>query len=226
MTIDPVIFFDLVLSLVILTVILMVIVVSHLRMIKRLNLLQKEEDRLKQHEQKKSFEILEDARQKAEKIIGNAHFEDQGLKKEFREQLKLVSINSLKAFEEASLDFLKSYQKELIDSKLNTIKIVSNISKDIESDTVSELKDFKEILKKETYASQIIVEQKIEEEYTQTQKEIEDYKTERMKKVENQIYNIIQTVSILVLGKAISLADHESLVIDSLNKAKREKVFE
>lgn len=226
MTIDPTVFFNLILILVILTITLVVIVVSHVRMLNKFHSLQKEDDRLKQHEQKKSLEILEDARKKAEKIISSAHFADENLKKEFQEQLKTVSQNQIKAFEKESFDFLKAYQKELQDSKFDTIKIVNNLSKNIEKDVVSELNDFKEVLKKETYVSQKIVEGKIEEEYGQTQKEIEDYKAERIKKVEDQIYNIIQTVAILVLGKAISLSDHETLVIDSLNKAKQEKVFE
>lgn len=218
------IFFPLIISVIATGGALLMLAVSHLKMLKKYNLLLKEENHLK-HEHKKELEILEDARKKAAKIIGDAHFVDNNAKNQFQEQLKTVSLNAIKDFEKTSGDFLKAYRKELEDLKLNTVKIVNSITKDIESDTLSELKDFKEILKKETYASQKIVEQKIEKDYEEAKKAIDAYKAEKIKVIEDDIYKVLQTVSVLVLGKALSLQDHENLIIDALNQAKRERII-
>ena len=62
---------------------------------------------------------------------------------------------------------------------------------------------------------------------TQTaKKEVQYYKQEQIKKIDNEIYKILQNVSMLVLRKTIPLEDHEQLILDALNKAKEEKVFE
>jgi len=225
MIFEKTVFFPLIISLITTSTALLMLAVSYLKMLKKHNLLLKEEGRLKLHQHKKEAEILEEARQKAAKIIADAHLVDDNAQNEVQEQLKTLSLNKIKDFEKTSTDLFRVYKQELEDLKLNTLKIVNNITKDIENDTIKELKDFKEILKKETYASQKIVEQKIEQQYAETEKEIEAYKEDRIKKVEDEIYNILQNVSKLVLGKAISLQDHEQLVIDALNKIKEEKVL-
>lgn len=225
MIIEPILFFVLLTGTISLSITLIILIASYATMLKKHNLLLKETQNLKIHGHKKEIEILEGARQKAAKILADAHFVDNNATKEFQEQLKTVSLNEVKDFEKVAVVLLEAYKKELEALKANTIKIANNTTKDIENNTIQELKDFKEILKKETYASQKIVEEKIEEEYTQTEKEIEAYKAERIKKVEDEIYNILQNVSTLVLGKAISMEDHEQLVIDALNKAKEKNVL-
>lgn len=225
MIIEPVLFFILLTGTIALSIAIIILIASYAAIVKKHNLLLKEKDHLKLQEHKKELQILEDARTKAARILADAHFVDNNAKNEFQEQLKTVSLNEVKDFEKVAVTLLEAYKKELEDLKENTIKIASNITKDIESNTEGELKDFKDILTKETYASQKIVEQKIEEQYAQTEKEIQAYKTQRIKKVEDEIYNVIQNVARIVLGKAISLQDHEQLVIDALNKAKEKSVL-
>lgn len=225
MLIDPIIFFALLIATIAVSICLIILITSYVKVLKKYNLLLTTQDRLKDHDHKKEIEILENARQKAAKIIGDARFVEDKTKNEFHSKLETFSLNEVRDFEKAANDLLAIYKQELKDLKTNTIKMASNITKDIESNTVSELKDFKEILKKETYASQKIVEEKIEEEYEQAKKEIEAYREERLKKVEDQIYNIIQNVSTLVLGKALSAQEHEQIILEALEKAKKQKVL-
>jgi len=63
---------------------------------------------------------------------------------------------------------------------------------------------------------------RLKEEYQKKEKELELYKVEALKKIDDQIYNVIQNISNEVLGKSISLQDHEQLIIDALEKAKKE----
>lgn len=225
MIIEPVLFFILLTGTIALSIVVIILIASYATILKKHDILLKESERIKLQEHKKELQILEDARAKAAKILADAHFVDNNAKNEFQEQLKTVSLNEVKDFEKVAVTLLEAYKKELEGLKANTIKIASNITKDIESNTEAELEDFKETLKKETYESQKIVEQKIEGQYLQTEKELETYRQERIKKVEDEIYNIIQNVAKAVLGKAISLEDHEQLIIDALNKAKEEGVL-
>ena len=222
MTLEPIVFFDLIIAIFILSLSLGAIVISYTKTVRKLYDLHKEKSAAQKEMLKKSDHILEEAREKALKIISGANLFDDSTRKLFDQELKRISEGQIKTLEKLSYDLLNVYQKELADLKEHNIKTMNIISKDIENSTIADLNDFREILKKETFASQKIVESKIEEDYKTTQKEIEDYKLERIKKVEDKIYEIIKNVSTLVLAKSINLDEHEQLVIDALNKAKQE----
>lgn len=224
MTIEPIVFFALIIDIVILSLSLGAIVIYYTKTVRKLDELHKEKITTQNEMLKKSDLILEEARNEAIKIVANANLFKDSTEKQFDQELKRIQEAQVKTLEKLSYDILNVYQKELVDLKEHNIKTMDIISKDIENSTVAELKDFKEILKKETFESQKIVEAKIEDAYKIAQKEIEDYKIERIKKVEGQIYDIIKIVSTLVLGKSINLDEHEQLVIDALEKAKKEGV--
>ena len=57
------------------------------------------------------------------------------------------------------------------------------------------------------------------------EKEIEAYKQARFKEAEAMVTKIVQKVSQEVLNKAINIEDHEKLVVDALEKAKKEGIF-
>jgi hypothetical protein len=54
---------------------------------------------------------------------------------------------------------------------------------------------------------------------------MEDYKNQELQKVESGIYELLENVSKLVLGKALSLSGHEELIEKSLKEAKKEGIF-
>lgn len=225
MTLEPIVFFDLVISIFILSLALIALVFYYGKTIHKIHSLRREEEHLKGQMHKKADEIIEEARQKANKIVREAEFVEDKEKLAFNESLNASSINQIKDFEKVSQDFLKTYRNELDLIKSQTIQVLKNISKDIEKHTLFEIKDFMEILKKETFASQKIVEQKIEKDYSEAKGAIEAYKAEKLKIIDNDIYKILQTVSAVVLGKTLSLQDHENLIIDALNQAKKEKAL-
>ncbi len=222
MNIEPIVFFALIIDIFILSLSLGAIVIYYTRTVRKLQALHKEQSTTQEETLKKSDLILEEAREKALKIISDANLFDDSTRKLFDQELKRIGEGQVKTLEKLSYDLLNSYQKELTDLKEHNIKMMNIISKDIENSTISELKGFKEILKKETFESQKIVEAKIEDAYKIAQKEIEDYKIERIKKVEDKIYEMIKNVSTFVLAKSINLDEHEQLVIDALDLAKKE----
>lgn len=65
----------------------------------------------------------------------------------------------------------------------------------------------------------------INQKIVQTEKNIEDYKKEKLKEVDQKIYQLIGEVAKKTIGKAIDISDHEQLVMEALEKAKKEKIF-
>ena len=56
----------------------------------------------------------------------------------------------------------------------------------------------------------------------ETEKEIDNYKKERFEEIDRKIYQMLGEVAKKTLGKAIDLSTHEKLVIEALEKAKKE----
>ena len=59
----------------------------------------------------------------------------------------------------------------------------------------------------------------------ESERAIEDYKKEKIKDLDQKIFQIISDVSKKTIGRALDLSIHEKLVIDALEKAKRERIF-
>ncbi len=65
----------------------------------------------------------------------------------------------------------------------------------------------------------------INQKIVQTEKNIEDYRKEKIKEIDQKIYQTIGEVAKKTIGKAIDISGHEQLVMDALEKAKKEKIF-
>jgi hypothetical protein len=57
------------------------------------------------------------------------------------------------------------------------------------------------------------------------EEELAVYKAERMKKVDEKIFEILRDVAAKAIGKALSLEDHEDIVVKALEDAKKEHVL-
>jgi len=56
----------------------------------------------------------------------------------------------------------------------------------------------------------------------ETEKEIDSYKRQRFEEINRKMYQLLAKVAKETIGKAIDLSDHEKLVMESLEKAKKE----
>lgn len=232
MNIEPIIFFDMALAIFILSVALVGVVFYFSHIIKRQHPL---EDRI-DIALKKNADLLDDTRERAVRIIDEANSKAIDIvnkadlstdiaKTKFNEQITRIASSQIKEFEKNSSDFIKLYGRVLQDLKSKNIEVFQNISKDIEANTMGEIKNFKDSMEKLTVSSQQMVKKKIDADYRASKKEIDNYKAEELKKFDNEIYKLLEKVSNLVLGKALSLSEHEDLIQKSLEKAKKEGAF-
>jgi hypothetical protein len=65
----------------------------------------------------------------------------------------------------------------------------------------------------------------LSEKINMTEKNIENYKNEKIKEIDEKIYQIIKRVAKQTLGRTIDLSLHEDLVMDALKKAEKEEFF-
>lgn len=232
MTIEPIIFFDMVVAILILAVALAAIVFYLSRITKNLhaNLNMKDEAFQKKADlldetRTKALNLIDDANNKAMDIINKVTLSTDVASESFKEDLSRVASAQIKEFEKATSDFTRIYSQILQDLKTKNIEVFQNVSKDIEVNTNAEIKNFKESMQKLTTLSQKEVRKKIDTDYESLKNEIEIYKKEELEKIDSEIYELLEKISKLVLGKALSLSEHEDLIEKSLEKAKKEGVF-
>jgi hypothetical protein len=233
MIIEPIIFFDLVVAILVLAATLIAIIFYQSRTTKTpyTNFTLKDEpveENTSSLEEAgmKAIKIIDEANNHALDIVNKVTLSANETSENFKQNLLRVSSAQIKEFEKITSDFTAIYSQILQDLKTKNIEAFQSVSKDIEVNTLEEIKDFRESMKKLTTSSQKEVKKKIDTEYEATRLELENYKKEELQKIESGIYNFLEKMSKLVLGKAINLSDHQDLIEKSLEKAIKEKAFE
>lgn len=229
MFIEPIVFYTLTGSVFVLGASLVIFLASYLQTVKKVKSLEKEKENIheevikilnKTHE--KAFDIIAQAHKKAAEIIANTKTFSKDTENLVKDELDTLSQHGLEEFQHSSGDLQKLYQQELEEAKKDSVNILGNISKDVANIAKDEVSDFKEVLQKETVESQKIVEEKIEEAYKNAEKSVEEYKTKQIEHIQEKLLDVVKDATEEIIGKSLSLDDHNDLVIQALEKAKQE----
>lgn len=231
MNITPIIFFFMAAAILILVLILIVIVfyllktrIPHINSGRKDDVFQKNADLLSET-RIKALKIIDDANNQALDIVNKVTLSTDSASENFKSEISHASSAQIKEFEKVTSDFITLYSKILQDLKIKNIELFQNISKDIEVNTSEEIKNFKETIQKSTSLFQNEVKKKVDADYEISKKEIESYKKAELAKIDSEIYLFLEKVAKIVFGKTISLSEHEDLIEESLEKAKKEGVF-
>lgn len=101
-----------------------------------------------------------------------------------------------------------SYQSSLKQIATNSIAGFQNVTNELELEMQKQIRDFR----------QTILEN--------IEKEVDEYKAQKIRRIDQASVILVQRVSQEVLNKSLTIEDHENLVIRSLEKAKKEGVFD
>ncbi len=225
MSITPVILYALLAAIFILSIALAAVVFYFGHIIKKQQINDILGNRNFSDARQKATEIIDEANNKALDILSKTNLSTDIASENFNQEIKRIASSQIKEFEKATADFMKLYAQILQDLKSKNIEVFQNVSKNIEINTLGEIESFKESMEKLTSSSEKLVRKKIDIDYVTVRKEIEDYREMELKKIDQEIYELLEKVSKLVLGKAVSLSEHEDLIQESLEKAKKEGVF-
>ncbi|KKQ51414.1 hypothetical protein A2865_02815 [Candidatus Woesebacteria bacterium RIFCSPHIGHO2_01_FULL_39_17] len=164
--------------------------------------------------QTKGQKILEEAYTKAREILARSDDFSKDQEVKISEELK-KSTNI----------YVNKYQDILEKTQEESIKILQNIPEDIKALFLKEIGEVRknliqEVEKVEKDARQIVLDA-----YQKAEADVEKYKLERMRQVDESIILILKDVARKVLSKEINKEEHEKLVMKALEEAKRQRVF-
>jgi len=181
--------------------------------------------------------VLSEAHIKAEHIVQDASEEATKLSREGDEFTKHVNQNLDTAFEEiikknldlltsSSQDFFTSYQSYLQSVKGKYEQELDTLITKTQALTEQDFLRLQEEIRQRTSSSQNGLSKQMEDEFTKTQMEIHEYKKHKLREVNDSIEKLIMKVAEEVLGQTISFAQHQQLILDAFEKAKKEGMFD
>jgi hypothetical protein len=181
--------------------------------------------RLLQEAHSKAVGIIENANQKADEILSSTKGYEANSKQNLELKLNDIEKQHQDELRKASQEIRETYQQALILIKDDNVNLLETMTKDIEGDVINEFSDFRKVLEKETIQTEKQMQEKIDLQYQEIQKEIDEYKKAKLKKVDEQILKLLYRVTELSLGKAMTFEHQEQVVLNALDEAKKENVF-
>ncbi len=233
MFINPALFYSLIVAVVSLGATVIIVVIAYLPLIRWIYTTRKNEEQIRRTAREEADRIVRAANDQGTAIIGNAQNEAKKLvagvtafSSESRGLLdsKLREVADMAADELAktSVHLLKEYEENLTATKDKSISTIHNISATIEAQANEEVKAMKTILEQETQSAGAELKSLMKEHYDLVDKELQEYKEIKIKKLDEQIYQALRFVSEIVLGRVMDLKGQEDLIISALDEAKRE----
>jgi len=156
---------------------------------------------------KEAEELLKNARKRSLEMIKGAEFFGEEAKEDLMEAL-------LRVTEEYGNESKKVFDK----AREDVSEVIKGILTDIKTDVEKDVVEANETLKTS-----------ISEGIKNVEVDLQSFKKERMALVENQIAETVKIrvneIAEKILGKSLSLGDHEKLIMDALGEAKNDNVL-
>jgi hypothetical protein len=187
-------------AVVVLSLVLGVVLFSYERAIRQILRLKREKSEVEKEARLKAIKLVRDAREKAIEIIGDA------------------KVDSVRWQEVLDEEISKLTDEQLINYK----EKLQNISKDIEKDVKSGAEDFRKVLELETVGAEKAVAKRVQDEFTEIEKELEAYRTEKLSDIDKKAEVLLEKITKEVFGKSMKSKDQEQLIIEALDEAKKE----
>lgn len=165
--------------------------------------------------------MLEEARASLKDI----EFLKRDLHENLQSQMQEVLHKAQGKLDEQTQEFDTEYATLLETTKNEYLKRAEQTLQKLEKIPEQELDEFRSVLKTETVSAQKMLGKRIDELFLAAEKEVDAYKKSRLEEIDQEIQGITGSVVEEVLNKKLTKADQETLVLQSLEKAKKDGLF-
>ena len=172
---------------------------------------------------KQSLKIYKESQERAKKIIGEAYDFKANSKEDLDSHLAVVTKNQLEDFDKFLKSELEGFEDMASKETKSSVEMLSRLSRELEKGVEEGIKGLKDNVVRETFESQKLVDKKIEEEYAELEKELTEYKKEKMKVIDDGMNNLLCEISSKILGVSFSVNDHQDIILNILEDAKKKE---
>ena len=173
-----------------------------------------------------SLHMVAEAGRKAGELLQQTGSAKEQIETQLDQEIRQFSEHERARVAEFSVQLMDAYRGMLGMTQQQYGAAIAATAKEMADMSQAALKQFEEDLKEQTIRYQGALKVQVQESFMSAQKEISDYRRESLRKVEDEIYRILNLVTKSVIGKALDLEDQQELVVHALNEAKQQSFFE
>jgi len=222
---SEILFYGLTLISISLSFLVIALVILFVRSIASYHKLKEEKDKLQANAVQLSQQILEEAQSKSEKIIVEARTKAAEILKTATIFTKDERENLNAGFAKATLGYIEEYRNILEGTKAQTLQILNNVSKDVKDQAGAGVSEMRQAITAEIEKAQVSLTQTFRLSFEKIDKELALYKDAKIKRINESVFEILKKATQNILGKSLNMSEHEDLILNSLEEAKK-KVIE
>lgn len=177
------------------------------------------QDILKEAHEKR-LKIMQDAVNQAGDIIKNSQLLTGEVKDKITEDMQEMRKKQFDILTQRQQQLTKFYEDFEKESRNLIFDQFKQMVKNMENFTSSGIKELREDIEKERQTVNKQIELRIQEENKRAQKAVEEYKIEQIKKIDKRVFDILQALTRDILGRSLTLKDHEELIQKALSQMK------
>ncbi len=157
--------------------------------------------------------------------IANTRKQIEFLQTKFKESLEeVISKNSL-MIESTSNNLIKYYQDTVTTLTLNYNQNSDKLMQVLNEELRKKIADLANLNLKELEESKNVVSTEVKKEIAIMQTQVDKYTKEKYKEIDEKVYEIVSETAKNTVGKVINIVDHQQLVMNALEQAKKDKFF-
>ncbi|OGH10606.1 MAG: hypothetical protein A2857_01625 [Candidatus Levybacteria bacterium RIFCSPHIGHO2_01_FULL_36_15] len=170
-------------------------------------------------------DIIEEATKKARETLSGSQLLKEDIEKGLADSLKITLDKNIKEIEQISGKYKKSYENLFEGMKDEYLSRTKQNMDNIIKKEGTELDEFTQVVERKTVDTQKNIEAKISEELQKVHLDIEAYKKEQTAKIDQSLSKIILKISSEILPKTLRPEDHEKIILQALDQAKKDGLF-
>ena len=167
-----------------------------------------------------AWEELNSAHVKAAEVIKQSEFLSKSVQdaaqKTFRVLVERQEVEFSRALDTFAKEMHGSFEKE----KISSLAQYSDAISEIKATILGGVGVYKETMVKSLTNLDTEIKSRVTSALDETNAKIAEYEAASLKKIDLHIFDILRHVSLGVLGKSVSLQDHEEFILKSLGDAK------
>lgn len=158
-------------------------------------------------------------------FLENSEKQIEALQNRFRESLEnIISKDSLMV-ESTSNNIIKYYQDTINSLTANYNLNAQKLTESLNTELKKKIEELTAIVDKQSEESKKIFNSEIQKDLVLIKKDLANYSKEKFQEVDAKVYQIISETAKNTVGKVINMVDHQELVMQALDEAKKDKFF-
>ncbi len=174
---------------------------------------------------REAVEIIRMATEKALEILQSAESVKESTTSSLAKELTAVAQQHKQYLESASLKYVETYEHMAEQAQEEYLSTLHEASQVMAGDAKRTLDMFETFLKDQTIGYKQQMEKKIEDLRNNVNEQVNEYKKEKLKRIDKSINEIIISVAKIVIGHSLNVKEHNELVLKALEEAKKEGFF-